>query len=71
MHGSTKSSKSEALLRNSGQWKEISRLHATLLQQVPEQPQANEFANMLEQFFAGSFDEVMAATPIFFRERLE
>ena len=59
-----KSSKLEALLRNSGQWKEISRLHATLVRQVPEQPQANEFANMLEQVFAGSPDEVMAAAPV-------
>ena len=31
-----KSSKLEALLRNSGRWKEISRLHATVVRQVPE-----------------------------------
>ena len=59
-----KSSKLDALVRNSGQWKEISRLHATLVRQVPEQPHANEFANMLEQIFAGSPDEVMAAAPV-------
>ena len=60
-----KSSKLEALLRNSGKWKEISRLHATVVRQVPEQPQANEFANMLEQIFGGSPDEVMATAPVF------
>ena len=59
-----KSSKLEALLRNSGKWKEISRLHATVVRQVPEQPQANEFANMLEQIFGGSPDEVMATAPV-------
>ena len=55
-----KSSKLGALLRNWRKWKEISRLHATVVRQVPEQPQANEFANMLEQIFAGSPDEVIA-----------
>ena len=60
-----KSSKLKALLRNSGKWKEISRVHATVVRQVPEQPQANEFANMLEQIFAGSPDELMATAPVF------
>ena len=59
-----KSSELEALLRNSGKWKEMSRLHATVVRQVPEQPEANELANMLEQIFAGSPDEVMATAPV-------
>ena len=38
---------------------------ATVVRQVPEQPQANEFANLLEQIFGGSPDEVMATAPVF------
>ena len=45
-----KSSKWGALLRNWRKWNEISQLHATVVRQVPEQPQANEFANMLDFF---------------------
>ena len=59
-----KSSKLKALLKNWEKWKAIPRLHATVARQVPEQPQANEFANMLEQIFGGSPDEVMATAPL-------
>ena len=58
-----KSSKLEAFSRNSGKWKATSRRHATVVRQVPEQLQANEFANM-EQIFAGNPDEVMATVPV-------
>ncbi len=56
-----KSSKLDVLLSNSGQGKATSRLHTAVVRQVPEQTQANEFANMLEQIFDGSPDAVMAA----------
>ena len=54
-----KSSKLKALSGNSGKWKTICRLRATEVRQVPEQPQANEVANMLEQIFVGSPYDVM------------
>ena len=47
--------------------REDARLHATVVRQVPEQLQANELANMLEQIFAGSPDEVMATALCFQR----
>ena len=59
-----KSSKLEALLKNSGKSKAISGLHATVVRQEPEQPQANEFANMLEHIFGGSPDAVRATAPV-------
>ena len=51
-------------MKNSGKSKAISGLHATVVRQEPEQPQANEFANMLEHIFGGSPDAVRATAPV-------